>query len=93
MYMKKALLILFVLVIILLIPWNIMYATDGGTVVYSAPLYTITKRHAMWWEGEIFGYHIGTEIEILSFEVYNDVGFIPDTAFETKKIPIPGEEA
>ena len=75
---RKAAMLL--LLVVLLVPWDAMQATDGGTAVYSAALYTVTKRHSMHSEGEISGYLTGTEVKILSFEVYNDVRFVPAEA-------------
>lgn len=76
--MKKKIAVIIIL-IIMLIPIK-FGVKDGGTVVYKAVLYSVTKRHEM--SGPPIqptgGYYIGTEIKILFFEVYNDVGFVPD---------------
>lgn len=76
---KKSKVILTIIVIvmaILLVPFPVGYK-DGGTVKYRAALYCVTKQHSIaydpWTQKD--GYDIGTEIEILGFEVYNDVEY------------------
>lgn len=58
-----------IIAVLLLVPFPIRYK-DGGTVKYRAALYCVTKRHELVCD---VGYYVGTEIEILGFEVYNDV--------------------
>lgn len=61
------------IIVLLFVPFPIRYK-DGGTVKYTAALYCVTKRHSIALkEGAYDGYYIGTEIEILGFEIYNDV--------------------
>lgn len=58
-----------IIIVLLLVPFPIGYK-DGGTVKYRAALYCVTKRHELVFDE---GYYVGTEIEILGIEVYNDV--------------------
>lgn len=60
----------------LLLPVRLAYK-DGGSVEYRAILYSVTKRHAMTVQNGQEGFCVGTEVRILSFEVYNDVEFTP----------------
>lgn len=75
---KKVTIIISIVVLmilaILLFPIRRDY-DDGGTVAYDAILYSVTKRHSLAYEDGKGGYMDGTEIRILSFEVYNDVEF------------------
>ena len=68
-----------ILAAVLLIPFPI-HLKDGGTVVYSAVLYSVTKAHEI--SGPPLhderGYNIGTSVKILLWTVYDDVHFIPD---------------
>ncbi|MBD5140905.1 MAG: hypothetical protein HDT25_05770 [Ruminococcus sp.] len=67
--------IIVIIMAILLVPFPHFYK-DGGTVEYRAVLYCVTKSHAMNGpEQQDDGYYIGTIVEILGFEVYNDVEF------------------
>lgn len=50
---------------------------DGGTVIYRAALWSVEKRHRLWQESDTKGHMVGTVISILSFELYNDVVFVP----------------
>ena len=81
--MKKRIAIIAIIcvLLILLFPTKLSLK-DGGTVEYKAILYSIVKKHSMGTEQSQDGYYIGTEVKILSFEVYNDVEFIPSTTDE-----------
>lgn len=77
--MKKfimALIIIVVLILLIPIPYHLM---DGGTVEYKSILYKISKVHKlipleeMEEEGKIKEYDEGIIIEILGFEIYNNV--------------------
>ena len=60
---------------ILLIPHK-TFVKDGGTVIYNAILYTITKVNSLSSIEEMKNgknYYEGTIISILGIEVYNDV--------------------
>ncbi len=61
---------------LLLGPFPIGYK-DGGTVKYRAALYCVTKQHSIAFDPleQEDGYDIGTAVEILGFEVYNDVEY------------------
>lgn len=74
---KKRIAVIVIAVVIaamLLVPYPIFYK-DGGTVIYDAVLYGVTKQHSI---AEGNGYDIGTIVRILWFEVYNDVRFVPN---------------
>lgn len=62
--------------VLLLVPFPIGYK-DGGTVKYRAALYCVTKQHSIAFDPleQEDGYDIGTAVEILGFEVYNDVEY------------------
>lgn len=73
--MKKKVLIvgIIVLVLILLIPIP-MHLNDGGTVEYKSLTYRISKVHRLpMYLTENYKYEEGLIIEILGFEVFNDV--------------------
>lgn len=64
-----------VLFIVLLFPIP-KYYKDGGTVEYSAILYSVEKAHSI--SVECDGYNIGTRVRILFWVVYDDVEFVPN---------------
>ena len=75
--MKKKLIVILCIVIalILLFPVPIKFK-DGGTTEYTAILYKVSDVHALanpedWEKGQEF--YEGTIIEILGFEIYNNV--------------------
>lgn len=78
--MKKKIITIICLVLValvLLVPIPLRYK-DGGTVKYSALLYSVTNVHSIVTqyvaEGEYKdGYEVGTIVRVLGFEVYNDV--------------------
>ena len=80
--MKKKIIILIIVILlfILLVPIP-MHLKDGGTVEYKALLYTVSKGHSlkpipieeMEKEENNKGYEDGIIIEILGFEIYNNV--------------------
>jgi len=78
--MKKKIITIICLVLValvLLVPIPLRYK-DGGTVKYSALLYSVTNVHSIITQygadGEyVDGYEVGTIVRVLGFEVYNDV--------------------
>lgn len=79
--MKKKIITIICVVLVALVlfePIPLRYK-DGGTVKYSALLYSVTNVHSMITlyveeEGEYKnGYEVGTIVRVLGFEVYNDV--------------------
>ncbi|MBQ8547832.1 MAG: hypothetical protein IJ427_04965 [Lachnospiraceae bacterium] len=78
--MKKRIMTVICLVLVafvLLVPIPLRYK-DGGTVKYSALLYSVTNVHSIVTqyvaEGKYKdGYEVGTIVRVLGFEVYNDV--------------------
>lgn len=65
-----------IVAVLLLVPFPVGYK-DGGTVKYRAVLYCVTKQHSIAFDPleQKDGYDIGTAVEILGFEVYNDVEY------------------
>lgn len=65
-----------IIIVLLLVPFPVRYK-DGGTVKYRAALYCVTKQHSIAFDPleQEDGYDIGTAVEILGFEVYNDVEY------------------
>ena len=85
---KKKLIIMIIIAVVvlavLLIPHKYLYK-DGGTVEYSAVLYSVTNYHALadnvGENGEIqHGYTVGKTVKILGFVVSDDTHFELDTA-------------
>ena len=75
--MKKKILTIITIIIalILLIPIP-MHLKDGGTIEYRALLYKVSKVHSLASLEEMGDgkeYNVGIIIEILGFEIYNDV--------------------
>ena len=68
---KTLVVLIIVILFILLIPIP-MYLNDGGTVEYKAILYKISNVHRLTGDLEK-EYEDGTIIEILGFEVFNNV--------------------
>lgn len=81
----KAWILLAAVIIAMLIPMRTQYK-DGGTVVYRAILYSVTKQHSLAVSEHRKGCNIGTEVRILFWEVYSDVEFVPDD-IETQLSP------
>ena len=75
---KKMKIFLFLTILILLFPIK-MQLKDGGTVQYRALLYKVSKVHKlipieeMEKEGKVKEYEDGIAVEILGFEVFNNV--------------------
>ena len=78
--MKKKVIIVMIIVIlaILFIP-RLRYLNDGGTIEYKALLYKISKvsrlisREEMEAEGKVKDYDKGIIIEVIGFEIFNNV--------------------
>ena len=69
---KKQILTISIIVVLLVLLVPIpMHLKDGGSVKYSALLYSVTDVHRM--DPVTDGYEDGTIIKILGFEVYNNV--------------------
>ena len=78
--MKKKIIIILVVIVLLVLLFPIRnQLRDGGTVEYKALVYKISKVKRlipideMEQEGKIKEYNQGIIIEILGFEVYNNV--------------------
>ena len=78
--MKKKILIVIIIAIILILLFPIrLQLKDGGTVEYKALLYKVSKVsrlisiEEMEAEGKVKDYDKGIIIEILGFEIFNNV--------------------
>ena len=76
--MKKKVIIIVVILFVLLFPIRLQLR-DGGTVEYKALLYKVSKVNKlisieeMDAEGKIKNYDKGIIIEVLGFEIFNNV--------------------
>lgn len=71
--MNKKLIILGVIIVLLVLLVPIPHhLKDGGTIVYKAITYKVLKVHRLDLNSET-GYREGGIVEILGFEVYNNV--------------------
>lgn len=76
--MKKKVIIIVVILFVLLFPIRLQLR-DGGTVEYKALLYKVSKvnklisMEEMDAEGKIKNYDKGIIIEVLGFEIFNNV--------------------
>ena len=77
--MQKKIIIIIVIVILIVLFFPIRYQLkDGGTAEYRAISYKISKVHRLNVinineEGKVKSYEEGIIIEILGFEIYNNV--------------------
>ena len=75
----KVIIVVIVLVLLILLVPRARYLNDGGTVEYKSILYKVSKvsrlisREEMEAEGKVKDYDKGIIIEILGFEVFNNV--------------------
>lgn len=76
---KKVIIVLIVVFLLILMFPKTRYLNDGGTVEYKALLYKVSKVsrlisiEEMKAEGKIKEYDKGIVIEILGFEIFNNV--------------------
>ena len=71
--MKKKMIVIIIIVILLILLVPIpMHLNDGGTVEYKSLTYKVSKVHRLTGDLEK-EYEDGIIIEILGFEVYNNV--------------------
>jgi len=63
-----------IIVLILLIPLP-QFFSDGGTVTYSAIVYTISDVNALWHEDGHDGYLVGLVITVFGIRVYDNLRF------------------
>lgn len=71
---KKIIIILIIVAVIILFIPRPLYLNDGGTVEYKALTYKISKVHKLN-DKSTTGYEDGWIIEILGFELYNNVSY------------------
>lgn len=71
--MKKKMIVIIIIVVLLILLVPIpMHLNDGGTVEYKALTYKVSKVHRLTGDLEK-EYEDGIIIEILGFEIYNNV--------------------
>ena len=76
---KKVIIVVIVAILLILLFPKPRYLNDGGTVEYKALLYKVSKvsrlisREEMETEGKVKDYDKGIIIEVLGFEVFNNV--------------------
>lgn len=76
---KKVIIVAIVIILLILLFPKTRYLNDGGTVEYKALLYKVSKVSRlisiedMKAEGKIKEYDKGIIIEILGFEIFNNV--------------------
>lgn len=76
--MKKALIIITIIIAFVLLCPVKHYYKDGGTVAYKAILYTVYDKRSYVPDG----LEVGTIVEILGFEVYNDTEIVKGIDYE-----------
>lgn len=88
--MRKTVTIICVVLLIafLLVPM-VYEVDDGGSVIFAAPLYSVTLQSTLWTEDGMQGRLIGTVVRVLFLEVYDDVTFVPE--YGTAELPVRGE--
>lgn len=69
---KKIIIVIIILALLILLVPIPMHLKDGGTVIYKSLIYKISKIHRLTGNPESM-YEDGTIIEILGFEIYNNV--------------------
>ena len=76
---NKVMIVVIVLVMLILLVPRTRFLNDGGTVEYKAVLYKVSKVsklisiEEMEAEGKVKDYDKGIVIEILGFEIFNNV--------------------
>mgnify|MGYP003302547887 CR=1 FL=1 len=80
---KKIIIISIIIALVILIPIS-NKLRDGGSIEYRSLVYKITKIHRLN-ELSVTGYEEGWIIEILGFEIYNNV-YIPISRANLQKI-------
>ena len=77
--MRKTVTIICVVLLIAFLLVPMVYGVDdGGSIIYAAPLYSVTKQNTICAEGGMQGRLTGTVVRVLFFEVYDDVVFVPE---------------
>ena len=72
--MKKKLRIALIIIVALILLFPMPFGVDdGGTVVYNALLYKVSKVHRLNSQGREYPYLEGTIVEVLGITIYNDV--------------------
>lgn len=85
---KKVIVRLIIVVMLLLFVPIPLHLKDGGTVVYRAVLYKLTKYHKIAMDTTVeteagtiveSGHHVGWGIEFLGMEIFNNTKYVPDS--------------
>lgn len=72
---KRAIIAISVILLLILLTPFPASASDGGTVRYSAIIYTITNYRRFWYEDGHHGFLVGIHIEVFNRTVFNNVRF------------------
>ena len=72
---KLILVVVIIALLILLVPISMGQFDDGGTVVYSAVLYTVHNRRTLWEEDGYDGVIVGIQVRILGRMVFDNTRF------------------
>ena len=76
---KKVIMVVIVVILLIILFPRTRYLNDGGTVEYKAILYKASKVHRlisieeMEQEGKVKEYDDGIIVEVLGFEIFNNV--------------------
>ena len=76
---KKVIMVVIVVILLIILFPRTRYLNDGGTVEYKSILYKVSKVHKlisieeMEQEGKVKEYDDGIIVEILGFEIFNNV--------------------
>ena len=76
---KKVIMVVIVAILLIILFPRTRYLNDGGTVEYKAILYKVSKVHRlisieeMEQEGKVKEYDDGIIVEVLGFEIFNNV--------------------
>lgn len=76
---KKVIMVVIVVILLIILFPRTRYLNDGGTVEYKAILYKVSKVHRlisieeMEQEGKVKEYDDGIIVEVLGFEIFNNV--------------------
>lgn len=63
--------IILIILLILLVPVPLRFR-DGGTVEYTAMIYTVTVYNHIWYEDDQYGRLVGVQIDIFGRTVFDN---------------------
>lgn len=76
---KKVIMVVIVVILLIILFPRTRYLNDGGTIEYKAILYKVSQVHRlisieeMEQEGKVKEYDDGIIVEVLGFEIFNNV--------------------